>query len=1021
MKPFIMKEVKILEKFIEIPTYKLGAADGEAPLEKEFTPRNSPIYPYTTQEVITGEKELKKYRSVILENDYLKLTFLPQIGGRLYSAYDKVNKSEIFYSNPVIKPGLFALRGAWPAVGVEFNFPNSHTTTTLENISCRIKKYDDGSASVTMSDIEWTCRMGWSVEVKLHPEKAIIEMESKLYNPTDLPQRFYYWINAACPVYADTQFIYPRSTKRLYTHPPMDASRLGYVNYPVHEDTDISHFKNIKQHFPVFAEKMEEDFYGIYHHKNMRGLVHVAEHNLVRGRKLWMFGNARDGKIFIDLLSDENADYCELQTGPFSLQSDYRMLEPGRIHVQKDFWFPVANTGGFNLATDNFAAMIKIEKNTAKIKFYAAASVENIKVTAIRNGTTGDAKVFSAKTGECLELELAAGNNDDLYFCDAAGNILAEFVRNPISTDDSIADNSQVIEKACLKGKYKEEHGCNEDALKIYENDEEKSAASKLSEARLMFEFGLYDDALAKLEKFLKSDRQNPEALVYYGRIQREKGDMTKAGIAFSHAMDSNLFRDAAAFEIAVNSVCVKDYKRAVSILKETLEYGIKNPRSIALYALCKRKLKEDNKEYIDDADKLFHLTPLLLGEKFFHEKSLSVNSELVLESVCAYINIHEYKDAVELITAQANIDRQGYYFLAWLKMQLGDGAGAEDALRSAQIVQWKTHLAFRNEVENVLRYVIKKYPYDLTASYQLGCFFAHKFRWAEALPFWEKSKGLEEVLALRNIGLYYWKIKTELPMAIEYYKKAVKFPNAGSRTIMEIELLLEESGRCSEQLEVFDGRTDMIEKDSRVKLSMVRACLNNDMPEKAYSLLTEGNFCLCEGKMLSRGLYESACEQLALKALADNKFKEAAEFYLKAAEYPENIGIGKPSGNKEAEWYFKAGNAYEKAGMPEKASESYKRGAEKGDFMDIDFFPLKNMIWEADWENIDLRYWKNLIYRAASLQNISRKESAAEIISKVETYLNFLEKTGRANKSATNILASICSSIKMNRICNFL
>lgn len=1007
-----MKEVKILEEFIEIPTYKLGAADGEAPLEKEFTPRNSPIYPYTTQEVITGEKELKKYRSVILENDYLKLTFLPELGGRLYSAYDKVNKVEIFYSNPVIKPGLFALRGAWPAVGVEFNFPNSHTTTTLENISCRIKKYDDGSASVTMSDIEWTCRMGWSVEVKLHPEKAVIEMESKLYNPTDLPQRFYYWINAACPVYADTQFIYPRSTKRLYTHPPMDASRLGYVNYPVHEDTDISHFQNIKQHFPVFAEKMEEDFYGIYHHKNMRGLVHVADHNLVRGRKLWMFGNARDGKIFIDLLSDENADYCELQTGPFSLQSDYRMLEPGRIHVQKDFWFPVANTGGFNLATDNFAAMIKIEENTAVIRFYAAASVENIKVAAVTGGTVGDTKIFSAKTGECLEIKLSVHDNDDIQFTDARGTVLAEFIRNPFSLDEPETDNTPAFEKNYLKGKYKEEHGCREEAMKIYESDEEKNIESSLSAAMLMIDCGLYDDASAKLEKFLKADRQNPEALVYYGRMQREKGNIMNAGFLFSHAMDSNLFRDVAAFEIAVNSVCVKDYKRALYVLEETLKYGVRVPRTMALYALCKRKLKEDNNEYIEETDKLFPLTPLLLGEKFFREKNFSANPELVLESVCAYINVHEYKDAVELITAQENIDRQGYYFLAWLKMQLGDEAGAEDALRSAQIVQWKTHLAFRNEVENVLRYVIKKQPNDSTALYQLGCFLAHKSRWADAIPFWEKAKGPEEVYALRNIGIYYWKIKTELPMAIEYYKKAIKFSNVGSRTIMEIELLLEESGRYSEQLEVFDGKIDMLEKDSRVKLSMVRACLNNDMPEKAYSLLIEGNFCLCEGKMLSRGLYESACEKLALKALAVGKFKEAAALYLKAAEYPENIGIGKPSGNKEAEWYFKAGNTYEKAGLSEEASESYKRGAEKGDFMDIDFFPLKNMIWEADWEHIDVRYWKNLIYRAKCLKNIKQDAEADKLFLRVEEYMKFLKKTGRANNPETNILTSIYSYI---------
>ena len=1006
-----MEDVKILEELIEIPTYRLGAADGEAALVKEFTPRNSHIYPYTTQEVITGEKELRKYRGIILENAYLKLTFLPEIGGRLYSAYDKVNNSELFYSNQVIKPGLFALRGAWPAVGVEFNFPNSHTTTTLEEISCRTRKYDDGSASVTMSDIEWTCRMGWSVEVKLHPEKAIIEMESKLYNPTDLPQRFYYWINAACPVYADTQFIYPRSTKRLYTHPPMDASRLGYVSYPVHEETDISYFKNIKQHFPVFAEKMDEDFYGIYHHNHKRGLVHVADHNLVRGRKLWMFGNARDGRIFIDLLSDKSADYCELQTGPFSLQSDYRMLEPGRIHVQKDFWFPVANTGGFNLATEQFAAMINIGKDTARIRFYAAVPVKNMKVAVVNDGTILDSKFFSARTGECVSLELSISKNADIHFLDDCGNVLAEFAGNPVSADESTTGNNPIVETACLRGRYKEEHGCREEAVKIYENDGEQELESKLSAARLMIECGLRDKAFTKLEEILKIARNNPEALIYYGRMQRGNGNMKKAGIAFSYAMDSNLFRDPAAFEIAVNSVCAKNYKRAASVLEEILRYGVRNPRFMALHALCKRKLKEDNKDYIEDADKLFHFTPLLLGEKYFTGRSniaeFRANLELVFETACEYLNISEYEDAAEIISVQDSIDRQGYYLLAWLKSQNGDESGAEAALRSAYDVQWKSHFAFRNEMENVLRYAIGKKSDDSTASYQLGCLLAYKSRWEEAIPYWEKTKAAEEACAVRNIGLYYWKKKAELSIAAEYYRKAVRFPNVGIRTLMEADLLLEEVGRQPERLEVFEGKDDLVKKDSRLKLSLVKACLSNDMPEKAYSLLIKGNFCLCEGKMLSRGLYEAACEKLALRALADNKFSKAAEFYLEAAKYPENIGIGKPSGNKEAEWYFKAGTCYEKAVFPEKALESYRFGAVKGDFLDIDFSPLKNTIWEAEWENIDVRYWKNLIYRTGCLQNIKQDEDADKILFKIEGYLKFLVKSGRADNPETIFLSN--------------
>ena len=151
-----MNIVKIDSGKLELAAYPLGPEDKEPPLWKEFTPRGAEIYPYTTQEVLGGEATAHTYEALYLENNYLKLTFLPELNGRLYSAFDKINGNELFYANPVIKPGLFAVRGAWVAVGVEFNFPNSHTSTTLDPVHCESKQYDDGSASVIVGDIEQT-------------------------------------------------------------------------------------------------------------------------------------------------------------------------------------------------------------------------------------------------------------------------------------------------------------------------------------------------------------------------------------------------------------------------------------------------------------------------------------------------------------------------------------------------------------------------------------------------------------------------------------------------------------------------------------------------------------------------------------------------------------------------------------------------------------------------------------------------------------------------------------------------
>ncbi len=992
-----MKKVKLYRGTIVIPTYETGPADAEPPLIKEFTPRGAPIYPYKTQETLSSGKHDRVYQSVLLENEYIKLTFLPELNGRLYSAFDKVNENELFYANPVIKPGLFAVRGAWPAVGVEFNFPNSHTTTTLEEITCTTREYEDGSASVIVGDIECTCRMGWSVEIKLNPESNAIEMESKLYNPTDFSQRYYYWINAACPVFGDTEFIYPPSTKRLLTHPPMDASRLAFLDWPEHEGCKINFFKNIRQHFPVFAEKMEEDFYGIYHHNKNYGLVHVADHALVRGRKLWMFGNARDGKIFIDLLSDESADYCEMQTGPFTLQSDYRLLHPGRMYVQHDYWLPAANTGGFNHACREFVVKVDIINEKAVIALCSTVKLKDAQAVVKVQDRIVDTFKFNAEPGISISMELVYSGNSEIQFIDNSGQVLS--VCKPVEH----SNNPEVLEHSAvcagndfLRGKYLEEQGAGTMAEKVYENAPPDDMQSKLAAARLACGNGQIDKADKLLCELLSIDRNNAEALLLWGNINLGKEHFKAADKAYSKAADDNRFRDRALLCLARLAIVRRQYRRAYSILQELIKYGSRESNIYALEALCLRKLNLNNNSSLQNAENIFFITPLLIGEKYFAAENSSYERQLVFEAVCEYIKLTHFGDAIRLLNIAAGSDGAlSKYFSAWLTHRTGNENEARTKLESARHDEWGDWFAFRNETEPVLRYAVQVNSDDDTANYQLGCLLAYKNRWDEAVPFWERVKGSELSNALRNQALYYWRIKHDYDLAAKYFELAME-NTCGSRTLIEAETFFEETGAASKLIAIFDRNKQLVEQDSRVKLSFVKALLANDKAQEACDIMVNSNFSLCEGKMLSRELYEKSYNILAEKALMKHDFSSAAEYYLSASGYPENIGIGKPSGNKEAEWYFKAGEAYTQAGMNQKASDCYTLGAEKGIFLDIPFFPLKTFVWETGWEKIDLRYWKNLLYRAYSLQKINKQKEASEILLKIERYLNFLKETER-------------------------
>lgn len=224
----------------------------------------------------------------------------------------------------------------------------------------------------------------------------------------------------------------------------------------------------------------------------------------------------------------------------------------------------------------------------------------------------------------------------------------------------------------------------------------------------------------------------------------------------------------------------------------------------------------------------------------------------------------------------------------------------------------------------------------------------ASKNRWDEAAECWREVGGDWHGLASRGLALHHWRVKKDTASAAHCFARATAAP-CGVRTLIEAEMFFEEIGDDDARLALFERQQSLVEGDSRAKLAFVKVLLAVGRAREAYTIMRENNFSLCEGKMLSRELYEQSCAALASQALTDGNFKLAAEYYLQATEYPENIGIGKPAANKEARWYLRAGEAYARCGMEPEAQDCYQRGKASGNGIDIDFFPLRQIIWEAE------------------------------------------------------------------------
>ncbi len=185
-----MEEVKVWEEEVMIPTYGIGQPE-ENPIFSEkrvYQGSSGRVYPYPVIEKICDEKKDVAWKAVFLENQYLKVMILPQLGGRIQRAYDKTNGYDFVYYNHVIKPALVGLTGPWISGGIEFNWPQHHRPTTFLPVDYVISSHPDGSKTVMVNDVDQMYGTKGIASFTLYPDKAYIEIRGQLYNRTPLPQ-----------------------------------------------------------------------------------------------------------------------------------------------------------------------------------------------------------------------------------------------------------------------------------------------------------------------------------------------------------------------------------------------------------------------------------------------------------------------------------------------------------------------------------------------------------------------------------------------------------------------------------------------------------------------------------------------------------------------------------------------------------------------------------------------------------------------------------------------------------------
>ena len=417
-----MNQAKVYEKKVIIPTYKAGEPEAN-PLfieKRAYQGSTGKVYPLPVTEKISDVKEDVEYNALILENDYLYVMILPELGGRIQRAYDKTNGYDFVYYNHVIKPALVGLAGPWISGGIEFNWPQHHRPSTFMPVDYTFRENPDGSATVIIGETDRMNGTKGNALITLYPDKAYIEIRGRLYNPTDYPQTFLWWANPAVSVNDQTFSVFPPDVNAVMDHGKRAVSTFPiatgeYYKADYSAGVDISRYKNIRVPTSYMAAHSDYDFVGNYDEGMQAGLLHVADHHVSPGKKQWTWGCGDFGKTWDKNLTDEDGPYIELMTGVFcDNQPDFTWLKPQEEKNFVQYFMPYRAVGRVTQATKDLVLGVDyLDEDGMVIEPSPFAYGEEANLELASRAACGRIKLYSSGICGQLILSVFSGNMKD--------------------------------------------------------------------------------------------------------------------------------------------------------------------------------------------------------------------------------------------------------------------------------------------------------------------------------------------------------------------------------------------------------------------------------------------------------------------------------------------------------------------------------------------------------------------------------------------------------------------------------
>ena len=899
----------IKEEIMSLDTY-----DFSKPNPVPILTDNAKIFPYFKYEGYENIAKKKNWKVVTLENDFIKVFVLPEIGGKVWGAIEKSTGEEFLYKNEVIKFRNISMRGPWTSGGIEFNFGIiGHHPSTATPVDYVVKTNDDGSVSCVVGSADLPSNTDWRVEIRLEKDKAYFETNASWYNGSPIDQSYYNWMTAAAVVSDDLEFIYPGN--QFLEHGgaakpwPIDA-----------EGRDLSLYKNNNFDKDISEHVVGDykDYFGGYYHNRNFGFGHWSPYEEMPGQKLWLWSMARSGAIWEDLLTDTDGQYMEFQAGRFLNQYSpgdtnpisQANFEPYVMDRWKEIWFPFKEIGGMVDATEYGVLNVKESDKGLYIGINALQSLSD-NLTVSLNGKEVFSKeiilkpmgVFSQELPLKDSGEIVVKLGDKKLFYTSNGE--STLIKRPFIDDEAIkvSMSEQLYHEGWEALKFRDYELASKKLNELVDFDpSHQDGLLKL--AGLEYRKTDYHKALEYVNRVLKLDTYNTEANYLAGIIYRALNDSINALESFGWAARSMKYRSVSYAQMAEIYFSLQNLERANLYANKALDYNTYNLNARKIKLLLQRKYNKSNafnEEYnaLIKIDPLNHFaliesqllsgdTPLIMPKEINNE----FPDESILELAIYYKDIGLVSEAMEILKLSKTSNAKIHLWAAYLTQDMAAGPSNEYlGMAIADPVDFV--FPYRQETIDVLQWAISQ-----NANWKFKYYLAQNY-----IAVGQKTLGLQLLKECGNEpdSDIFYRFRAKMFKNEDYaanekdYLKALQLNNTDWKLREEVIQFYLDNDKIEAAYKLAKKSYSKYPKNANIGLIYAKSALLNNQYGKTIEVLNDILILPFEHASESKKIYTDAHILMALDNMQSKDYKRAISFLESSKEWPENLGVGKP------------------------------------------------------------------------------------------------------------------------------